>query len=126
MLTTVVVSEDAPPGRVQQLSKAVSVWKAPTRQGKLDLVWLLEKLGAEEVTSLLVEGGGEANASFLSQKLAQRVAFFYAPKVIGGLAARKAVAGDGANNLDEAIRLYDVEWRRYGPDLFMTARIRPE
>ena len=62
--------------------------------------WLLKKLGAENVTSLLVEGGGEVNASFLLGGFAQRVAFFYAPKILGGRDSRKAVAGEGAKILD--------------------------
>ena len=68
---------------------------------EIDLRWLLKKLGAENVTSLLVEGGGEVNASFLLGGLAQRVAFFYAPKILGGRDSRKAVAGEGARNLAE-------------------------
>ena len=101
---------------------------APRRAGdsapyQIDLRWLLRKLGGENVTSLLVEGGGEVNASFLLGGLAQRVAFFYAPKILGGRDSRKAVAGDGAKSLAEALQLRDVEWKRIGPDLLLTARI---
>ncbi len=85
--------------------------------------WLLKKLGAENVTSLLVEGGGEVNASFLLGGFAQRVAFFYAPKILGGRDARKGVAGEGAKNLSEVVQLRDVEWRRLGEDLLLTARV---
>ena len=85
--------------------------------------WLLKKLGAEDVTSLLVEGGGEVNASFLLGGLAQRVAFFYAPKILGGRDSRKAVAGEGVKRLEDVIQLRDVEWRRLGPDLLLTARV---
>ena len=80
-------------------------------------------LGAENVTSLLVEGGGEVNGSFLLGGFAQRVAFFYAPKILGGRDSRKGVAGEGARKLSEAIRLRDIEWRRLGADLLMTARV---
>jgi diaminohydroxyphosphoribosylaminopyrimidine deaminase/5-amino-6-(5-phosphoribosylamino)uracil reductase len=90
---------------------------------KLDLRWLLKKLGSENVTSLLVEGGGEVNASFLLGGLAQRVAFFYAPKILGGRDSRKAVAGEGAKNLSEAIQLREIEWKRIGGDLLMTALV---
>ena len=92
---------------------------------QIDLRWLMRKLGAENVTSLLVEGGGEVNASFLLGGLAQRVAFFYAPKILGGRDARKAVAGEGARSLAEAVRLHDVEWKRVGPDWLLTARAIP-
>ncbi len=73
------------------------------------------------MTSLLVEGGGETNASFLFNDLAQRVMFFYAPKILGGSGSRKGVAGNGVTKLSDAIRLRDVEWKEVGDDLAMTA-----
>ena len=83
----------------------------------------MQKLGAEDVTSLLVEGGGEVNASFLLGGFAQRVAFFYAPKIMGGRDSRKGIAGEGAKSLSGALRLRDVEWRKLGEDLLLTARV---
>jgi diaminohydroxyphosphoribosylaminopyrimidine deaminase/5-amino-6-(5-phosphoribosylamino)uracil reductase len=96
---------------------------APGRAGNIDLRWLLKKIGAENVTRLLVEGGGEVNASFLLGGFAQRVAFFYAPKILGGRDSRKAVAGEGVKNLNEVIRLREIEWKRIGADLLMTALV---
>ena len=129
-LTTVVVGKHAPKHRVAALAKRVNVLLAPRRKSQIsnlksqiDLRWLLKKLGAENVTSLLVEGGGEVNASFLLGGLAQRVAFFYAPKILGGRDSRKAVAGGGAKSLAEALSLRDVEWKRLGPDLLLTAKV---
>jgi diaminohydroxyphosphoribosylaminopyrimidine deaminase / 5-amino-6-(5-phosphoribosylamino)uracil reductase len=121
--TTIVVSRSAPPNRVARLSRRVRVLAAPARDGRIDLRWLLRKLGAEQVTSVLVEGGGEVNASFLLQHLAHRIAFFYAPKILGGRDARKAVAGEGARNLREALTLRDIEWRKLGTDWLLTARV---
>jgi diaminohydroxyphosphoribosylaminopyrimidine deaminase / 5-amino-6-(5-phosphoribosylamino)uracil reductase len=129
-LTTIVVSKDAPQKRVAALLKRVNVLVAPVfksairnPQSAIDLRWLLKKLGAENVTSLLVEGGGEVNASFLLGGFAQRVAFFYAPKILGGRDSRKGVAGDGAKSLSEVIRLREVEWRKLGEDLLLTALV---
>jgi diaminohydroxyphosphoribosylaminopyrimidine deaminase/5-amino-6-(5-phosphoribosylamino)uracil reductase len=129
-LTTIVAGKLAPKKRVAALSKKVKVVIAPAkksaignRQSVIDLRWLLKKLGAENVTSLLVEGGGEVNASFLLGGFAQRVAFFYAPKILGGRAARKGVAGPGARTLSEVIQLREVEWRQLGADLLLTARV---
>ena len=105
-LTTVVVSELADKGRVAALRRRANVMVAPlvperkslgwesANQGghprhvghakggalRIDLKWLLKKLGAEDVTSLLVEGGGEVNASFLLGGFGGRVAFFYAQR----------------------------------------------
>jgi diaminohydroxyphosphoribosylaminopyrimidine deaminase/5-amino-6-(5-phosphoribosylamino)uracil reductase len=131
-LTTIVVSKYAPKNRVAPLARRVNVIVAPATKRRarrdaphqqIDLRWLMRKLGAENVTSLLVEGGGEVNASFLLGGLAQRVAFFYAPKILGGRDSRKAVAGEGARSLAGVIQLRDVEWKRLGPDLLLTARL---
>ena len=127
--TTIVVAKTAPRNRVAALAKRAGILVAPAaksaignRQSAIDLRWLLKKLGAENVTSLLVEGGGEVNASFLMGGFAQRVAFFYAPKILGGRDARKGVAGSGAKSLDEVVHLREVEWHRIGEDLMLTAR----
>ena len=123
-LTTIVVSKRAPKSRVAALAKRVNVIVAPeTRAKRVNLRWLLKKLGQENVTSLLVEGGGEVNASFLMGGLAQRVAFFYAPKILGGCDSRRAVGGEGATSLAEVLKLRAVEWRKLGADLLLTALV---
>jgi diaminohydroxyphosphoribosylaminopyrimidine deaminase/5-amino-6-(5-phosphoribosylamino)uracil reductase len=129
-LTTVVVGKHAPKNRVAALAKRVNIVIAPLKeyanhnpQSQIDLRWLLKKLGAENVTSLLVEGGGEVNASFLLGGCAQRVVFFYAPKILGGRDSRKGVAGEGVRSLSEIIQLREVAWRKLGEDLLLTARV---
>lgn len=122
-LTTIVVSKLASQRRVSALAKRVKVVVAPASNGRIDLRWLLRRLGAENITSLLVEGGGEVNASFLQQGLAQRILFFYAPKILGGRDSRRGVAGEGARGLNEVLSLSQLEWRWLGPDLLLTARV---
>jgi diaminohydroxyphosphoribosylaminopyrimidine deaminase/5-amino-6-(5-phosphoribosylamino)uracil reductase len=136
-LTTIVVSKSAPKNRVALLAKkvnvvvasAIKVGRASSRASssgasphqQINPHWLLKRLGAENVTSLLVEGG-EVNASFLLGEFAQCVAFFYAPKILGGRDSRKAVAGEGAKSLTDVLNLREVEWRKIGEDLLLTAR----
>jgi diaminohydroxyphosphoribosylaminopyrimidine deaminase / 5-amino-6-(5-phosphoribosylamino)uracil reductase len=120
-LTTIFVGKAAPKNRVSKLAEKANVIAAPG--AKINLPWLLKKLGEENVTSLLVEGGGETNASFLTGGVAQRVAFFYAPKILGGRDSRKAVAGDGVKKLSDVIQLREVEWKRIGEDLLLTALV---
>jgi diaminohydroxyphosphoribosylaminopyrimidine deaminase / 5-amino-6-(5-phosphoribosylamino)uracil reductase len=124
-LTTVVVNESAPKRRIAALAQRVRVLVGPGSGRQINLPWLLRKLGSEGVTSLLVEGGGEVNASFLLQRLAQRIVFFYAPVVLGGRDSRTAVAGEGARTLAESLNLSEMEWRRFGPDLLLSAKIAP-
>lgn len=122
-LTTIVVTSAASKRRTAALAKRVRVLVAPTENGRVNVSWLLRRLGEEGVTSLLVEGGGDVNASFLLSGLAHRVAFFYGPIILGGRDARKAVAGAGILRLADAIQLRDIDWKRLGPDLLLTARV---
>jgi diaminohydroxyphosphoribosylaminopyrimidine deaminase / 5-amino-6-(5-phosphoribosylamino)uracil reductase len=121
--TTIVATKLASKRRMERLKSKVEVWLAPLRKGRIDIDWVLRRLGAEEVTSILVEGGGEVNASFLFNRCAHRVAFFYAPKIVGGSEARKAVAGEGIRLPSEILNLREIQWRKLGPDLLLTARV---
>jgi diaminohydroxyphosphoribosylaminopyrimidine deaminase/5-amino-6-(5-phosphoribosylamino)uracil reductase len=122
-LTTIIVTAAAPPKTRLALAKRVQVLVAPRRNGRVDLCWLLRHLGMQEVTSLLVEGGGEVNAAFLFGALAQKIAFFYAPKILGGSQSVKGVAGAGALQLKAALKLNQISWKRFGDDLLLQARI---
>ncbi len=122
--TIVVVTGAAPARRVAALSKRVTVWICPGDLPRVDPGWLMTRLGSEPVTSLLVEGGGEVGASFFEKSLVHRVAFFYAPKILGGNRTRKAVAGSGVESMEFAPRLENVEWRRVGADLLLLARVQ--
>lgn len=121
--TVLVVGEKAPHARLEKLCKRVSVWVAPTHNGKIDLNWLLAEFGKQEITSVLVEGGGEINASFLLGGFAHRVVFVYGPKILGSKNAIRAVAGVGAGSWEEVARLAYPKWRRLGCDLLLTARV---
>ena len=121
--TVIVITRAAPAARAAALRSKVTVWVAPRLSGGVDLRWVLKRLGSENVTSLLVEGGGEVNSSFLFGKFAHRIAFFYAPKIFGGRDARKGVAGEGVTKLDAALKLHDVDWKMLGDDLLLLARI---
>lgn len=125
-LTTVVVTPRAPRRRREALGRRVRVMEAAaTPDGRVDLGWLMRELGREGVTRLLVEGGGEVNGAFLESGCAHRVAFFYAPKILGGARSMKGVAGRGVGSIDEVLRLSEVRWRRIGQDLLLTARVSP-
>jgi len=123
-LTTVVVTDAAPAQRVAELRQRVRVLIAPQHDGGIDLPWLLRLLGSENVTALLVEGGGETAARFLLPRLAQRIAFFYAPILIGGRTAPTGVAGLGIQSLADKLAVRNLVLRHLGPDLFLTGLIQ--
>ena len=84
--------------------------------GRVDLADLLARLGERGVQSVLVESGGELAGALLRQGLIDRLIFFYGSKLVGG-EGRSPFSGAGVEKMSEAIRLQEIEVRRFGDDL---------
>lgn len=82
---------------------------------------LLKKLASMNITSVLVEGGGETNAGFVEQKLVDRYYFFVCPKIIGGRDAKSAVEGEGISKISKAQGLVFEKVDRIGKDVLIVA-----
>ena len=93
------------------------VWRLPGRNGKVDLDALTRKLGEEDVLRLLVEGGASVHGAFWDARLVDRLIVAVAPRVIGGQDAKPAIGGLGAENMQDARDLDEVEVRRFGRDV---------
>ncbi len=78
--------------------------KKTAREG-YDLKDLMSKLSHLGIKKLLVEGGGEVFWSFLKHRLADKIYWMMAPKVIGGREAKTSVEGEGVKNPNRAINL---------------------
>ena len=83
----------------------------------------LKKLGSENVTALLIEGGGELAASALAARAVDRIEFHLAPKLLGGRHSRSSVGGPDPLSLDQSVRLRKVEIRKLGPDFSCSAAV---
>ena len=102
------------------LARGVEVLTVNSKKDGVDLSVLVEKLAQRAITSILVEGGGELIYSFLDEKLADKIFFFYSPRILGGRTALTAVEGKGIKNLDKAIRIGDLTSSMIGEDLLIT------
>ena len=80
----------------------------------------LSRLGSENVTALLIEGGGELAASALRAGVVDKAEFHIAPKILGGRESRPSVGGADPDSLREAVELKDMRVRRAGADLIVT------
>jgi len=83
---------------------------------------LLTRLGQEQVTALLVEGGGELAAAMLRAGVVDEVELHLAPKLLGGRGSRPAIGGADPESLAQAIPLADYRIRRLGDDLMIRGR----
>jgi diaminohydroxyphosphoribosylaminopyrimidine deaminase/5-amino-6-(5-phosphoribosylamino)uracil reductase len=87
---------------------------------QVDLNKVLEILGENFISSLLLEGGGEINASFIEKKLIDKLVLYIAPKVIGGKFAPSFLQGPGVLKMSEAIEFADVSFTQVGKDYKFT------
>ncbi|MFB3905557.1 MAG: bifunctional diaminohydroxyphosphoribosylaminopyrimidine deaminase/5-amino-6-(5-phosphoribosylamino)uracil reductase RibD [Acidobacteriota bacterium] len=114
---TVVIFHDpgVPPDRVAALREKALL--LPVRRSATGLDWncAAKTLGEQKITSVMIEGGGQIAASALASGVVQKIAFFYAPKVLGS----KGIPAIGALDIPElacAIQLRDPRIRRLGQD----------
>jgi len=93
---------------------------APDPGGRgLDPAAVLERLAAEEVGSVLVEGGGQVAASFLHAGVLQRMHLLYAPRVYG---SEGVASFPGPGSAMDGWRT--VQRARLGPDTRITLESR--
>ena len=91
--------------------------------GHVDLRQLMERLGQEQIDSILLEGGGTLNWAALECGIVQQVQAYIAPKLLGGRAAKTPVEGVGVPTPDDAFRLKNSRMERLGEDLLIESEV---
>lgn len=114
---TLVVSNSEDKTKIDQLiANGVDIARTNAR----DLAAVLQELYKRNLQSVLVEGGTEVAGAFMDAKLVDKLTFIVAPIVIGGHAAPLAIGGKGADSLENALRLRDLEILKHGTDYEFT------
>jgi len=96
----------------------------PSEGGLVDLGKLLKALGKQEITSVLVEGGGILLGSLFDCKLVDKVVAFITPIIIGGKEAKTAVGGKGVDKVVDSLKLRRVSLEKLGEDLMVSGYVR--
>jgi diaminohydroxyphosphoribosylaminopyrimidine deaminase/5-amino-6-(5-phosphoribosylamino)uracil reductase len=91
---------------------------------KVNLNWLMKRLGEMKIISVLIEGGSSLNAHALEDGIVDKVMFFIAPKIIGGRESFPAVGGKSFKGLEEAYRVKDIKIKRIGEDILIEGYIK--
>jgi len=91
---------------------------------KVELNWLMKRLGEMDITSVLIEGGSSLNARALEDGIVDKVMFFIAPIIIGGRESVPAVGGKQYKKLEEAYRMANSTIRRIGEDFLIEGYIK--
>src|SRR5699024_7376666 len=87
------------------------------RENTVDPHEVVERLGEEGISSVMIEGGGNIHASFLENQLIDKVVLYIAPKLVGGKDAPTFLEGTGVKLMKDAVELNDVAFIPVGKDL---------
>jgi diaminohydroxyphosphoribosylaminopyrimidine deaminase/5-amino-6-(5-phosphoribosylamino)uracil reductase len=123
--TVIAATDRAPRRRVERLRRlGTNVLLFPARAGRVPLPALLLQLGRLKVTSVMIEGGSELNASALRHGAIHRVRLYIAPRLLGGQGAKGLLGGRGGARLAEAVSLTEVTVRAIGDDLLLEGSVQ--
>ncbi len=105
------------------LEQKATVLEVKEKFGQVNLKDMLKKLARMEITSILVEGGGNLIGSLFDEGLVDKVFFFISPKIIGGKDAVSSVIGKGIRRLDSAVTLKNMKFRRFKEDILVEGEV---
>jgi diaminohydroxyphosphoribosylaminopyrimidine deaminase / 5-amino-6-(5-phosphoribosylamino)uracil reductase len=124
--TWLVCGPDAPADRRKALENAgARVFNVPLKEGRIDLSTLMEKLGAMDITSLLIEGGGTVLGAAFAAEIVDKVCFFYAPKILGGNDGVPICRGVGPESMEQSIPVHDLIVFRFDADVMLQGYLKP-
>lgn len=86
------------------------------KQAKKDFNVVIEKLNNMGLKRIMIEGGGEINASVLKTGKVNEVMLFVAPIIVGGKNAKTFVEGDGVLNIKDSLKFKKIEIKKFGED----------
>lgn len=110
-----VAATDPDPERQSALEAiGARVIRTPALVSRIDLPALLEALGTMGITRLMVEGGAQVIASFLRERLVDRLVLTVSPRMMDGVRAVGAMGEAG-------VELNNVCYRQLGSDLIVEA-----
>jgi diaminohydroxyphosphoribosylaminopyrimidine deaminase/5-amino-6-(5-phosphoribosylamino)uracil reductase len=123
--TFIATTEKASKEKIARLeSLGVEVISTQSVKNQVDLHALMKILGAYNIDSLLIEGGGTVNFSFLKNNLVHKIYTFIAPMIIGGSEAKTPVSGEGISFIREAIHINSFETKLIDNNLLVIGKLK--
>ena len=86
--------------------------------GRVSLRAVVELLAKEKYLSLMIEAGSRLNWGVLESGIADKIFFYYAPKILGGTQSLPVAGGLGRRGRKDAIAFHNVRLHPIPPDEF--------
>jgi diaminohydroxyphosphoribosylaminopyrimidine deaminase/5-amino-6-(5-phosphoribosylamino)uracil reductase len=115
----VATTTAASPARRKALEdKGVEVMVFDSETGRVSLELLIQELGRRRYLSAMIEAGSKVNWGALDSEVVDKVFFYYAPKILGGMQSLPIAGGLGRRRRADAILLEDVKLHPVAPEEF--------
>jgi diaminohydroxyphosphoribosylaminopyrimidine deaminase/5-amino-6-(5-phosphoribosylamino)uracil reductase len=121
----VATLDNASEDRARTLEAAgCEIMRVRSTEGRPAIDAVLETLGSQRMTNVLVEGGAQVLGAFFDAGAVDEVHAFIAPRLIGGSAALSPIAGNGIGQLADSFELDGWHSSMMGDDLLVEGRIQ--
>jgi diaminohydroxyphosphoribosylaminopyrimidine deaminase/5-amino-6-(5-phosphoribosylamino)uracil reductase len=92
--------------------------------GRPDLQAICRRLAERQITSVMIEGGAMVNWTALASGTADKVFFYYSPRILAGTGSVPFAAGAGFRKMKEAAHLKWFRLHRFGEDFAVEGYLR--
>jgi diaminohydroxyphosphoribosylaminopyrimidine deaminase/5-amino-6-(5-phosphoribosylamino)uracil reductase len=115
-----IVGTSAAPVERRRLleERGVQVLIADDEKGRTNIRTVVAYLAEQRFQSLMVEAGSKVNWAFLDSGVADKIFFYYAPKILGGMESLPVAGGIGRRRRTDAILLERIALHAISKDEF--------
>lgn len=99
----------------------VKVFVSEEDNGYIDLDYVSKKLIEDNLLNVLVEGGGQIFGNFLKNKMADKINFFIAPKILGD--GITSVSRSGILKMSDALNLGEYSMKKFEEDILISSKL---
>ncbi|MBI4686819.1 MAG: bifunctional diaminohydroxyphosphoribosylaminopyrimidine deaminase/5-amino-6-(5-phosphoribosylamino)uracil reductase RibD [Nitrospirae bacterium] len=118
--TIIATTNNADKEKIRQLKNyGVQILKVKNKNRMVDLKALMKELGRLHIMSVLIEGGSSINASALSSGIVDKILFFVAPKIIGGVDSITSIGGRSPVSLKGSVKVKGLKARKIGENILL-------
>lgn len=101
---------------LERAGVAVVVFDGPA--GRTDFPSVVRWLAEHKYLSLMIEAGSKVNWAALESGVVDKIFFYYAPKILGGMQSLPVAGGVGRRRRVDALRFHNLKLHSITPDEF--------
>jgi 2,5-diamino-6-(ribosylamino)-4(3H)-pyrimidinone 5'-phosphate reductase len=116
--TILAVSKKATKKNIVKLKKH-SIEVIVAGETRINIKHLLKKLSKKKIKTILVEGGGNVNWTFIKEGLVDEIIITVSPYLLGGINAISLVEGDGFSKIQQSSKLKLKKINRLGNEVIL-------